>query len=212
MTVNVVAPGPIAETRNVRGTRPAGRSEVSAAARQIPAGRFGHARRRRARGAVFRGPEGLVRHRTNAVRLRRNFRRQHRVLIMGMDRSRINGGLRSSAQNPFVWYEFMSCDVTAAKKFYGKVVKWKFEDVPGIRNDLHAAACRRAANRRHDDDAGAPAQAGLKPCWATHVGVADVDAAAAKVRKLGGKIHREPTDIPNVGRSRRSRTRRAQIF
>jgi len=34
----------------------------------------------------------------------------------------------------------------------------------------------------------------------TYVHVTDVDAITAKARQLGGTIHREPTDIPNIGR------------
>jgi uncharacterized protein len=106
----------------------------------------------------------------------------------------------TNAQNPFVWYEFMSSDVAAAKTFYGKVVDWTFEDVPvsGMTYSLLRAGDRQIGGmmaipeRRRD--------AGLKPCWAAHVGVNDVDAASAKVRQLGGKVHREPTDIPDVGR------------
>jgi len=106
----------------------------------------------------------------------------------------------TSAQNPFVWYEFMSSDVAAAKAFYGKVVGWKFEDVPvsGMTYSILRAGERQIGGMmpipQHLRDAG------LKPCWAAHVGVNDVDAAVAKVRQLGGKVHREPTDIPNVGR------------
>lgn len=36
--------------------------------------------------------------------------------------------------------------------------------------------------------------------WVVYFGVADVDAMAAKVEKLGGSIHMEPQDIPGVGR------------
>ena len=106
----------------------------------------------------------------------------------------------TNAQNPFVWYEFMSSDVAAAKAFYGKVVGWKFEDVPvsGMTYTILRAGERQIGGMmpipQHLRDAG------LKPCWAAHVGVNDVDAAVAKVRQLGGKVHREPTDIPNVGR------------
>ncbi len=106
----------------------------------------------------------------------------------------------SNAQNPFVWYEFMSSDVAAAKSFYGAVVGWTFEDVPmtGMTYTLLRAGERQIGGMmpipKHLRDAG------LRPCWAAHVGVHDVDVAAAKVRQLGGKVHREPTDIPNVGR------------
>lgn len=36
--------------------------------------------------------------------------------------------------------------------------------------------------------------------WMAHVQVEDVDATAARARQLGGRIHKEPTDIPSVGR------------
>jgi predicted enzyme related to lactoylglutathione lyase len=42
--------------------------------------------------------------------------------------------------------------------------------------------------------------AGMRPCWVGYIGVDDVDAAAAKAQRLGGKIIAAPTDIPNVGR------------
>jgi predicted enzyme related to lactoylglutathione lyase len=106
----------------------------------------------------------------------------------------------NNAQNPFVWYEFMSSDVAVAKAFYGKVVGWTFEDVPvsGMTYTLLRAGGRQIggmmAMPQHLRDVG------MKPYWAAHVGVNDVDVAAAKVRQLGGKVYREPTDIPNVGR------------
>ena len=36
--------------------------------------------------------------------------------------------------------------------------------------------------------------------WMAYVAVEDVDARAARVAELGGKIRVPPTDIPNVGR------------
>jgi predicted enzyme related to lactoylglutathione lyase len=41
---------------------------------------------------------------------------------------------------------------------------------------------------------GAPAS------WIAHVQVDDVDATAARAKALGGRIFREPTDVPTVGR------------
>ena len=80
VTVNVVAPGPIAETEMFEELIPPGSPKMSAAARQIPVGRFGTPARCRPRDHVLRRSAGLVHHRTDAVRLRRNFGRQHRVL------------------------------------------------------------------------------------------------------------------------------------
>jgi predicted enzyme related to lactoylglutathione lyase len=44
------------------------------------------------------------------------------------------------------------------------------------------------------------AKRGAKPSWTGNVQVEDVDATAALTKKLGGTVHKEPTDIPTVGR------------
>jgi uncharacterized protein len=43
-------------------------------------------------------------------------------------------------------------------------------------------------------------RAGVRPAWMGYIGVEDVDVYASKVKAAGGAIHREPSDIPNVGR------------
>jgi predicted enzyme related to lactoylglutathione lyase len=44
------------------------------------------------------------------------------------------------------------------------------------------------------------AKSGASPFWMAHVQVDDVDATAARATKLGGKVWKDPTDIPTVGR------------
>jgi len=100
----------------------------------------------------------------------------------------------------FVWYELMSTDVAAAKSFYGNLVGWNAQDVPmpGMTYTL-----LRVGDRQVGGMMTMPPQlcdAGMKPSWTAHIGVQDVDAAAAKLQQLGGKIHRPPTDIADVGR------------
>ena len=41
---------------------------------------------------------------------------------------------------------------------------------------------------------------GTPPCWLGYIHAKDVDAATASVKKAGGAVHREPSDIPEVGR------------
>ena len=41
---------------------------------------------------------------------------------------------------------------------------------------------------------------GIPEHWFSYIEVDDVDARVAKVAPAGGKIHREPWDVPNVGR------------
>ena len=40
----------------------------------------------------------------------------------------------------------------------------------------------------------------MPPTWGIYITVKDVDAVAAKVKELNGKVFIEPRDIPNVGR------------
>jgi len=106
----------------------------------------------------------------------------------------------AGAQSSFVWYELMSSDVAAAKTFYTKVVGWKMEDMPmpGMTYTiLRAGDTQVGGMMTIPKDAAA---AGMKPGWVSYIGVDDVDAAASKVRSLGGKIYVAPADIPNVGR------------
>lgn len=100
----------------------------------------------------------------------------------------------------FVWYELMTTDVAAAKRFYGSVVGWKTEDMPmpGMTYTLAKAGDTQVAGLMSlPKDAS---DAGMKPCWVGYVAVPDVDQGAKKVASLGGKVLREPCDIPNVGR------------
>jgi len=106
----------------------------------------------------------------------------------------------AGAQSPFVWYELMTSDVGAAKTFYVKVIGWNAVDMPmpGMTYTLLRAGDTQVGGLMAlPEEASA---AGMKPCWVGYVGVDDVDSAAAKVTRLGGKILRAPTDIPNVGR------------
>src|SRR5262249_17115511 len=44
------------------------------------------------------------------------------------------------------------------------------------------------------------AKMGAPPHWIGNVQVDDVDATVVQVTKLGGKVHKAPSDIPTVGR------------
>jgi predicted enzyme related to lactoylglutathione lyase len=105
-----------------------------------------------------------------------------------------------AAQSSFVWYELMSSDVAAAKAFYAAVVGWKLQDmpVPGMTYTiLRAGATQVAGLMALPKDA---CDAGMRSCWVGYIGVHDADSAAAKVKRLGGTVLKEPADIPNVGR------------
>jgi uncharacterized protein len=98
-------------------------------------------------------------------------------------------------QNPFIWHDLMTSDVEAAKKFYGAVVGWTFDaQMP----DYHVTLANGAGM-----GGIMPTPEHLKkmpPFWSGYIYVTDVDAACKQIKKLGGKIHREPWDVPNVAR------------
>jgi uncharacterized protein len=104
----------------------------------------------------------------------------------------------SGTKGLFVWYEYLPYDVDAGIAFYCEVIGWKTQPFGdggyvmwvGSQGPLGGVM-------RLPDEA---ATAGARPHWMAHVEVEDVDATAALAKKLGGRICKEPTDIPTVGR------------
>ncbi len=97
----------------------------------------------------------------------------------------------------FSWAELMTRDMPTARSFYMKVFGW------GEKNGAEAPYQEFTV-----DDAvvagGMPITpdmpAEIPACWNIYFGVSDADAAAAKVKELGGSVMREPWDVPDVGR------------
>src|SRR5882757_7111183 len=100
----------------------------------------------------------------------------------------------------FVWYELMTTDMAAARAFYANVVGWGTHDAstPGFAYTLFTA---RGASACGVIDLPEDARKmGVTPRWTGYVGVDDVDAAAASIKRLGGAVHLPPTDIPGMSR------------
>jgi uncharacterized protein len=100
----------------------------------------------------------------------------------------------------FVWYELAATDVEGAKAFYSSVLGWRSQNAPSagsaysffIAKDMPVAGLIELP-------AGARG-AGAPPQWVGYVEVEDVDAAAGRVKKLGGSLHIPPTGVPGVSR------------
>ena len=97
----------------------------------------------------------------------------------------------------FVWYELMTTDPNAAIAFYTEVVGWKTEPFDKNYRMWVSSQGPIGGVMTLEDEAK---KMGARPQWTSHVGVGDVDATVATVRKLGGRVHVEPNDIPKVGR------------
>jgi predicted enzyme related to lactoylglutathione lyase len=98
----------------------------------------------------------------------------------------------------FIWYDLMTTDVEAAAAFYGAVVGWTAKDsgVPGQTYTLLSAGPDMVAGLMPIP----PHAGGAAPGWMGYMGVDDVDAYTKTVQATGGTVHREPQDIPGVGR------------
>jgi uncharacterized protein len=99
----------------------------------------------------------------------------------------------------WVWFDLMSKDVEASKRFYTTVLGWGVEAWP--MGDQTYTMFKGDDNKTlggvmplTGDMAHAP------PMWVGYVSVADCDASAAKATQLGAKVLFPPTDIPSVGR------------
>jgi predicted enzyme related to lactoylglutathione lyase len=108
---------------------------------------------------------------------------------------------RTPAGGGFIWYELLTSDPEASKKFYEPVVGWKFGDAAPEFNGY------RMIGRSDGGYAGGVfpiddemRQHGARPAWLGYVHVTDTDQAARRIEKAGGKTLLAPFDVPNVGR------------
>lgn len=98
-----------------------------------------------------------------------------------------------------IWFELTAADIDAAERFYSAVAGWTVAPSPVAEHGGY----RIAAARDGDGIAGLmtpPPGAPAMPGWSVYFAADDVDAAAERVRALGGQIHFGPMDIPQVGR------------
>lgn len=97
----------------------------------------------------------------------------------------------------FVWHDLMAKDVSAAKRFYGQLLGWRFEDT---RRGGRPYVLAKLGN---DSVAGfvdisAISAAGAQ--WLSFMAVADVDQSASQVQSAGGKIIITPRELDPVAR------------
>ncbi|PYE88420.1 VOC family protein [Phyllobacterium leguminum] len=102
-------------------------------------------------------------------------------------------------QSDFIWYELMTSDLAGAEDFYKKVVGWNTEAWPGEMPYVIAKAGETGVAGLMTIPEEAKAM-GARPMWLAYIFAEDVDAATEALRKAGGKVYREPADIPEVGR------------
>lgn len=99
----------------------------------------------------------------------------------------------------FVWYEHFTKDTKAAIAFYSEVIGWKTQPF-GEGSDYVMWVGSQGPLGGVMPLPPEAVKMSAPPNWMGHLQVADVDATAALTKKLGGKVWKEPADIPTVGR------------
>lgn len=107
------------------------------------------------------------------------------------------------SHNPYLhgalsWCELMTTDAEAAKRFYTELLGWTCEPMDMGEFVYHVM---KTGDQMVGGIMTCPKEMqGMPPAWGTYITVDNVDARAAAVEKLGGKLLVPPTDIPEVGR------------
>ncbi|MBL9120994.1 MAG: VOC family protein [Phycisphaerae bacterium] len=96
----------------------------------------------------------------------------------------------------FCWHELHTRDRNRAAEFYGQLIGWTTSSQGPYTGLLTGTGAY--AGGIMDMPAGVPEQ--VPPHWVVYLSVDDVDASAARVAGLGGKLLAPPHDVPNVGR------------
>ena len=100
----------------------------------------------------------------------------------------------------FTWCELLTTDTAAAQAFYKKIVPWT--TVPFAPDGSYTVFNNRAGT----GVAGlmtlpaAAKQMGAPPNWMMYVGTPNVNDTAVRIAQLGGRVLKQPEDIPNTGR------------
>ena len=100
----------------------------------------------------------------------------------------------------FIWYELITTDIEAAKAFYTKAMGWGASDAPASGGAYTLFTVEAVPVSAATLLPKAAREAGAAPHWIGYVGVADVDAAAARIKQLGGAVYVPPTDVTDVSR------------
>ena len=96
--------------------------------------------------------------------------------------------------NPFVHIELHTPDPAGAKKFYGELLDWEFEDFPQMNYTIIKVGEGTGGGMMMSPMPGAP------PQWVPYVLVDDLAASTAKAKSLGAKVLVEIMEVPDMGR------------
>jgi predicted enzyme related to lactoylglutathione lyase len=98
--------------------------------------------------------------------------------------------------NPFCWMELTTHDLEGAAKFYQEVFDWEIKDMPG------GPMPYKLVTTGSEPGGGLMSipEPGIDTCWTAYIQVDAIEAACAKVEENGGKVWKQPQEVPGMGR------------
>jgi uncharacterized protein len=117
------------------------------------------------------------------------------------ERNRKEDDMSGPAQGTFLWNELAAKDPAKSGALYADLLGWETAEVP--MPDGTYTLFRSGGNDSGGMYQILPEHGPMPQAWISYVAVDDVDdvdAAAAKVKALGGEVLTEPFDVPNTGR------------
>lgn len=99
------------------------------------------------------------------------------------------------------WADLSTTDPGDAKRFYGELFGWEFDDLP-VGDGVVYTMCRigassvAALNELQQEER----EMGVPPHWNNYVTVEDVDASSARAAQLGGAVVVSPFEVMGAGR------------
>lgn len=98
-----------------------------------------------------------------------------------------------------IWLDLITPDLAGAKRFYGELFGWTFQDVSKGRTPYCVASLNGSPLGGLVQRAVEPGER-KQPAWLTFLSVADVEQAERTALANGGKILSEPRSYPQRGR------------
>jgi predicted enzyme related to lactoylglutathione lyase len=100
----------------------------------------------------------------------------------------------------FCWNELMTTNPEAAEAFYCGLAGWEVETMPMPDGGTYRVMKRDGKPIGGIMGMPATMPPGVPSHWGSYLAVDDVDATVRQAVELGGKVYREPFEVPEVGR------------
>lgn len=106
-----------------------------------------------------------------------------------------------TAFGAFHWNELLTRNAKKSKDFYSKTLGWTYEDMPmaGM-GDSYTIIKSNGEMVGGMLPMSGPMFEGVPESWFAYIAVDDLDKRLKKLKDAGGKVIREPWDVPGVGR------------